>query len=411
MRPKLLRLAHLFTLAAVAFGQPACQKDNDDLTGDKNPLSDKVQELVSGNYEAYKAEYPAFPGGIAVRVIYPDDILFCQEGFSETISEDIHFRGQSTTKTFTAAGIALLYQEGLINFESRVTDMLPGKDIPCLPDNSFYNIPYKGEITIRQLLNHTAGVYDVVNNPDGADFVESMYVQNPDSTITLDVMTSFISNNQKSRSRPGELWSYSNSGYQLLAKILERASGKSYRQFMEDAFVKPLHLEHTSFPDTGTDQALPEPYVDSWVLLSGEILNLTAQNMSASVGEGNVITSPGDLSTFYKLLLNGEAGINASVVEDYMLDCVPLSAQSTNSYGMGLFHKEIGYGHDGDGSGISVRCYTDPSSDITVFAFTNAWNFNNGPDDMQLLVQQCAVLDKLMLDVKQLVLEHGGGKF
>src|SRR5690606_4107092 len=201
--------------------------------------------------------------------------------------------------------------------------------------------------------------------------------------------------------------SYSNSGYQLLAKIIERVSGKSYRQFMEDALIKPLQLNETSFPDMGTEQTLSEPYIESWACLPDENINLTFQNMSASVGEGNIITSFRDLCKFYHLLLNGKAGINMALLSNYMMACVPTSPVSKTGYGMGLFHyNDLGYGHGGDGSGISVKCYTDPANDFTVLVFTNGWNFINGPDDMSLLEEQSSILQNLMYDVRKLVLTH-----
>jgi D-alanyl-D-alanine carboxypeptidase len=384
----------------------ACTKDEDDIQPDSN-LSEEIQALADQTYADYLAAYPGFPGGIAIHVMHNDETGFGHKGFADNFSESIHFRGQSTTKSFTAAGIVLLNQKGQIHFDSLVTAWIPGKDIPYLPDTENYNIPFKDEITIFRLLNHTAGVYDIVNSPDGASFLDNIFSQNPEYTMTIDQMTSYISEHQKYTFRPGESWSYSNSGYQLLAKIIERVSGKTYRQFMEDEFIKPLELNETSFPDRGNERTIPEPYVESWGWLSDENINLTTQNMSAYVGEGNVITSPRDLSKFYQLLLSGEAGIKMAYVSNYMMACVPTSQINAASYGMGLFHyKCLGYGHGGDGSGISVRCYSDPANNFTVFVLTNCWNFTNGPDDMSLLQEQTLLMHNLMFETKKLVLGH-----
>jgi D-alanyl-D-alanine carboxypeptidase len=407
MKKAFLPKTSLIHLLVIILLLPACEKNQGDIQTDNNNLNEKLQALADRTYADYIAEYPGFPGGFAIRVILDDEIGLGQRGLADNFSESIHFRGQSTTKSFTAAGIVLLYQRGQLHFDSLVTASIPGKDIQYLPDTEDYNIPFKDKMTILQLLHHTAGVYDLVNYSDGADFLDSIFSQNPEFTMTIDLMTSYISEHEKCGFEPGTDWGYSNSGYQLLAKIIERVSGKSYRQFMEDEFIKPLELNETSFPDMGNEQTIPEPYLDSWVWLSGETVNLTTQNMSANVGEGNVITSARDLNKFYQLLLSGQAGIEMTYVSNYMMDCVPTSQTSSTGYGMGLFHYEnLGYGHGGDGSGISVRCYVDPTNNFTVFVLSNCWNYNNGESDDSLLYEQTSLLHNLMLETKDLVLGH-----
>lgn len=393
----------LFTLLIPFLFFSACQND-DDIQPDNYELNEKIQALADQTYTAYLAEYPDFPGGFAIRVIYGNETGFGYQGFAENFSESIHFRGQSTTKTFTAAGIVLLFQRGLLHFDSSITDTIPGKEIPYLPDTEEYNIPFKDQITIWRLLNHTAGVYDLVNHPDGESFLNSIFSKSPEFTMTIDQMTSYISTHQKYEFEPGGGWTYSNSGYQLLAKIIERVSGKSYRQFMEDEFIQPLQLNETSFPDRGNEQTIPEPFLESYGWVSGEIINLTEQNMSANVGEGNIITSPRDLCKFYELLLNGEAGIKMAYVSSYMMASVPTSQISSSGYGMGLFHYlNLGYGHGGDSSGTSVKCFTDQTTRFTVLVMTNCWNFSNGTNDMTHLTEQSLLLQNLMFETKKLV--------
>ncbi|MCF8303281.1 MAG: beta-lactamase family protein [Bacteroidales bacterium] len=407
MKKTFLPRTFLINLLVIFLFFASCTKYEDDIQPDNTRLNEKIQALTDQTYADYLAEYPGFPGGFAIRVMHNDETGFGHQGFADNFSESIHFRGQSTTKSFTAAGIVLLYQRGLLHFDSLVTAPIPGKDIPYLPDTEGYNIPFKDKITIWQLLNHTAGVYDLINHSDGAGFLDSIFSQNPEFTMTIDLMTSYISEHGKFEFEPGEGWVYSNSGYQLLAKIIERVSGKSIRQFMEDEFIKPLALNETSFPDMGNEQTIPEPYLDSWAWLSGEPVNLTTQNMSANVGEGNIITSARDLSKFYQLLLSGQAGIKMAYVSNYMMACVPISQINSTGYGMGLFnYKNLGYGHGGDGSGISVRCYADPANNFTVFVLTNCWNFNNGENDMSLLQEQSLLLHNLMFETKKLVLGH-----
>lgn len=396
----------VITLITVLMITPACNNnDNDEIQPQTKDLNEKIQEIADLTYNNYLAENEGFPGGFAIKVIHGNESGFGHNGFGDNFSENAHFRAQSTTKSFTAAGIVLLFQKGMLQLDAFVTDTIPGTEKTYLPDNDDYNIPYKNQITIWQLLHHTAGVYDVVNNPDGVQFVESVFTQNPEYTMTIDSMTSYISSNHLYEFEPGESWGYSNSGFQLLAKIIERVSDKSYQQFMIDEFVIPLELNETSFPDKGYEQTLPEPYVDSWMWVSGKSINFTEENMSADVGEGNMITSPHDLCAFYELLLKGESGIDITYVSNYMMNCVPTSSTSSRGYGMGLYHYiNLGYGHGGDGSGISVKCFTDQSNEFTVFVLTNCWNFKNGDDDMGPALEEGMMVHNLMFEVKNFVL-------
>lgn len=402
--PPLLAIILLIMTSLLISG---CKKQEEDLVPVTNELNEKIQELVDKTYDNYLEENPGFPGGIAIRVIHGNQNALGHKGFAANFSESARFRGQSTTKSFTAAAIVLLYQRGMLRFDDTVTNIIPGTQITYLPATEEYDIPYKNQITIWQLLNHTAGVYDIVNSSDGEVFLDSIFSTNPNFTMTIDLMTSYISRHQKSQFAPGTSWAYSNSGYQLLAKIIERVSGKSYRQFLQDDFILPLGLHETDFPDTGNEQTIPAPFVDSWAWLPGENINLTTQNMSANVGEGNIITSARDLSKFYHLLLSGKTSIKMSYVSNYMMACVPTSQINSSGYGMGLFqYLNLGYGHGGDGSGMSLKCFSDPENNFTVLVLTNCWNFKNGENDPSPLTEQSFLLHNLMYETKNLILGH-----
>lgn len=170
---------------------------------------------------------------------------------------------------------------------------------------------------------------------------------------------------------------------------------------MTDEFVIPLGLTDTSFPDQGSDQTIPGPFVDSWAWVEGQSYNLTEQNMSANVGEGNMITSARDMSKFYQLLLKGEARVDIAHVSKYMMDCRLISPISTVGYGPGLFHYvNLGFGHGGDGAGFTVRCFTDPYSEFTVLGFFNCWNYKEGLGDRSYFNETDELLWNLLYRVK-----------
>jgi len=106
----------------------------------------------------------------------------------EEITPDTYFRIASITKNFTATAILLMQDYGWLDISHTITTTMPSGNTPYIPDTLDYDIPYKNEITIEQLLQHTAGVYDVANDPvpgcDGDDYVEWMLEQQPDHQFT-----------------------------------------------------------------------------------------------------------------------------------------------------------------------------------------------------------------------------------
>ncbi len=120
-----------------------------------------LQDLINTKWASYGADKANWGGGIAMRILSPKGEFFVSANMGDNVNEHIHFRGASTTKTFTAASILLLQQNNLLNIDDKITDLIPGSGEPYVPDNSTYDIPYKDKITIRQLLSHRAGVFDV----------------------------------------------------------------------------------------------------------------------------------------------------------------------------------------------------------------------------------------------------------
>ncbi|MBI9038175.1 MAG: beta-lactamase family protein [Bacteroidales bacterium] len=406
---KTFKIISLFSISLFFLTIISCKKDQEVITNiiPATDITEKLQELVNQEYDSYLEKYPEFPGGLAVHVISPKGSGYAQKGVDDSFTDRYHFRAQSLTKSITAAGIMLLHQNGLLNITDYITDTVPGKDFTYLPSTSDYNIPYKDQICIRDLLSHRAGVFDIINDPaEGGYYIETILDSMPDYTFTIDEIVGVNAENQLSYFSPGTDFHYSNIGYMMLAKIIERISGKSYKSFMHDEFVVPLGMTDTSFPDSGSDQTIPSPFVSSMGWAGDYILDLTESNMSLDIGEGNMISSTRDIANFYSKLIKGEAGVNNTNINMKMLDCYSVSNNNTIEYGLGLFHYlNLGYGHGGDGLGFSIRCYTDPDKDFTIVLFTNCWNYMGGLENQEYFMEQQLKLIEFLYDTKQAVLD------
>ena len=142
----------------------------------------------------------------------------------------------SMTKAFTGLGIQKLIQDGLITENDNISDWLPGFEV-------YYNNE-PCDITIGQLLKHTSGY----TNKE-ADYPSAT------GTMSLAEWVGSISGRELS-AKPGTGYAYSNVNYNLLGAIIEQASGKSYKEYMESEILGPLGLENTCVQEPADGQRI-----------------------------------------------------------------------------------------------------------------------------------------------------------
>lgn len=147
----------------------------------------------------------------------------------EPISEKSSFQLASLSKQFTAAAILLLHQKTLLNIDSAVVNYIP-------------EFPYS-EITIRQLLNHTSGL------PNYMWLLENKWNRKeiPDNKETMKM---FCNADLPLYFKPGSRFDYSNTGYFVLATIVEEVTKTSFQAFMQKNFFLPIGMSNTGFYDS-----------------------------------------------------------------------------------------------------------------------------------------------------------------
>src|ERR1700682_1457926 len=154
---------------------------------------------------------------------------------------DVHtnFRLASFTKQFTAASIMLLAREGKLRYDDHLNDFFP--EFPA----------YGKSITVRNLLNHTSGL------PDYEDMLMKQYDGTPPEKVPqiLDAGVLKLLEAQTIGKFPaGAKWEYSNSGYAVLAMIVEKVSGKPFGQFLQERIFVPLSMKHTLAYEKGKNE-------------------------------------------------------------------------------------------------------------------------------------------------------------
>jgi len=290
----------------------------------------------------------------------------------------------------------LLNQNHLLNIDDRITDTIPNSTETYVPNTPEYNIPYKSDITIKMLLKHTAGVFDVVNNLIPTEEVEPYhghyyqeYVMNtlgsPEHEYTFDELVGVVATCELSFFAPDTSFHYSDTGYSILGKIIERVSGKRFHQFVNDNLLIPNNLSQTSFPYLGANVAPPAPYEIGYSYTGTTLTDESRDNMSFNIAEGNVITTPADLANWVNLLIKGNAGLSQATI-----NLMTAEVGGPSNYGLGLIkYSGLGYGHNGAHGGYLTNAYSDPAQGVTVVLSASVINWNDIRGELTLLGNVC----------------------
>ncbi|MFE6027919.1 serine hydrolase domain-containing protein [Streptomyces niveus] len=256
-----------------------------------------------------------------------------------------HFRVGSISKTFLATVVLQLVDEGELGLDDTVEAWLPGV------------VPGGAGMTLRQLLNHTSGVYDYVRTlpmPPGQEFVKNRW-----RTWTADELVRRAVANPPSVEPPGAGYSYSNTGYLLLGQIVEKATGRSYADEIGQRIIGPLRLGGTSVP--GTSPRIPHPRPRAYLPVepggTARPTDYTEMNPSLFGAAGEMISTTRDLNRFVAALLDG------TLIPAHLLDEMKKPGVAGATYGLGLdwYDTTCGirvYGNDGDALAYQAWSYS-----------------------------------------------------
>jgi D-alanyl-D-alanine carboxypeptidase len=263
---------------------------------------------------------------------------------------DNHFKIASVTKTYTATVVLQLVGEGKLSLDDTVQQRLPGV------------VPNGGKITIRQLLNHTSGLFDFEKDPRYLKPYRSGnfgHYWAPRQLVRMGV-------SHKPLFAPGARWSYSNTNYVVAQLIVERVTGKTIGAQLKRRIFQPLQLDQTSYP---TKPGLPSPYAHGYRLF-GELplIDVTGLSPSLAPGSGAIVSTVRDVADFYRALLAGRLlePEQLKAMKTTVSERTGKSVTSGPGYGLGIGRSGIarpsaavnvscaGWGHSGEVAGYDV---------------------------------------------------------
>lgn len=259
-----------------------------------------------------------------------------------------HFRAGSITKTLVATVILQLVAEGRLTLHDSAAAHLP----PGLPTRGNGTGSDLRRVTVRQLLDHTSGVFNYTADPrlsrqlSGTGFGTHRYDTHTPGELLR------IALGHRPVAAPGARYAYSNTNYLVLGLVIEAVTGNPYATEIRRRLLVPAGLGHTSFP--GTDPALPEPHGRAYSRIGHRRVDATALDPSRAGAAGEMITTLGDLNRFFSALLGGKFLAPRQMAE------IRSEKGTGGAYGLGLYATELPcgvtvWGHDGDINGSFAR--------------------------------------------------------
>ena len=262
------------------------------------------------------------PGGV-VAVIRQGEVDVLRTYGSANLAYGIPFSGDtptnigSTSKQFTGFALALLQARGEISLDDDVRSYIPELK------------EFDETVTLRHLMSHTTGYREYINTLllSGRQVLESDH-------IDRDEVVAVVNRQPRLQNVPGTEFNYNNTAFSLATLVVERVTGHSFPEWMEDEVFEPLGMHHTLVrADPG--QVIPnraEGYSPT------EVGFRETRDLGSSMGAGGIYTTPGDLALWMGNLATGTLG-GPEVIRTLTTPYVLANGDTTN-YGLGLFIDE-----------------------------------------------------------------------
>jgi len=270
------------------------------------------------------------------------------------ITKNMYFGIASNTKTFMSVLILKLKEQNLISLDDSIYHWI---------DNHQF---IDSTITIRQLLNHTSGIYDVTEKQGYGDSILS----NPNRLwTTQELLSRFLSPPYFPK---GQGFHYSNTNYLLLGLILKSLVNSEIGVILRQNILTPLNLNNTFFP---LEDSVPDTIAHPWA--NGIDINSVPRIslLSSAWSAGAMYSNSENMARWYQLLFGGQV-----LLPESLNQMLTFSSQSSYSYGLGIIRYIINgrtlWGHSGSIRGYTSSFLYDTTLKMSINVMTNQYPGN-----------------------------------
>jgi CubicO group peptidase (beta-lactamase class C family) len=309
--------------------------------------SEKIDSLMQ---EYYKRDL--FNGSILVteyrKIVYKKSFGYSNIETKEELNDSTIFNLASLTKQFTATAIMILFDRDELFYDDELV-----KYIPELK-------PIANRITIRHLLNHTSGLPEYLE-----ENICFAGISNQD-------VINFVKNSEKLHFKPGEQYSYCNTGYVMLAVIVERISNQTYHKFLEENIFKPLLMKNTFVYAINKREIknLAIGYKEDKTIDKYEIF---------TYGDGNIYSTIQDMFKWEQSLYTEKLVKATTLMEAFKKSELNNGNKADYGYGWNICESNQVVYHRGGwaGANTSITRYIDDQDAIIILSNFTPTNDNN----------------------------------
>lgn len=376
MRTALLRSSVLLLTVQFCVLQNFAQSDHAVI----DHYFDQVQELKQLNGNILLADQG--------NIVYQRSLGYADIPTQQANTPEIHYNLASISKIFTATAILQLKEKGKLSLDETVISRLP-------------DFPY-GDVTIRHLLTHTSGLADL-------ELFEDLIRKYPDTVVTnKDIIPELKKWQRGLYFKPGDKFQYCNTEYSLLAMLVEKVSGISFRDYLKKYLFQPAGMRDSYSkefapsagkvrPEEVTMHIKHHPFYDATYISVDSVrqYKYTHYNCSRLTGQSNIITTTNDLLLFDKAYFGGKllkAGTIAEAITPMKLNngnifyspyMDTMYGEGKMSYGLGweIFDQPLygrSVGHGGFKFGLATFYFRNLDRKQTIISFDNAPNSEFG---------------------------------
>lgn len=368
----LFKYFSLLSLLALLLFAVSCKKNESithtqtctDQSFPDHPKGDAFQQIIS-HYTGL-----GLPG-IALLIKDEDGVWTGASGKAD-IAQNIDMQAchiskvASLTKIFMASLTFKLVEEGKIDLDKKVADYLSESDIKGIKNADI--------VTVRQLLNHTTGIFDVIQDND---FYLGVLNNPPDFRDQYDILK-FV-RGKKATFEPGTASGYSNTNTLLLSMVIDQATGVPHAQLLREKIIQALNLSHTYYyyhdplPDYGVAQGYYDLYNNN------TLVNVSHYNTGSGNGYTGLYTNVHDLLTFSEALFENKILVSPESLDQMLTFNLYMEKDSDRELGQGTMKDfimrnnadEYAWGHRGRDLGYSADMFYFPEKGQTMILIVN----------------------------------------
>lgn len=346
----------------------ACQRDEigpsqscNGIAMDNHPKATRYQQVI----DKYVAK--GLPG-ISILIRDEEGTWASGSGMAD-ISQEIEMepcmvsKAASITKTFMGVLTLKMVEEGKLNLDDQISLYLDEKVIE--------KVNNADQSTIRMLLNHTTGIFDVISD-------QAFYLQilnDPSHPWTPEELISFVYGDE-AYFEAGTDIRYSNTNFLLLAMILDQVGSTNHADLLRTKVIEPLNLDRTFYY---WHDEVPETTAQGYFDLynNGSMLNMTNYNTGSGNGYGGIYANVFDLQTFIEELVRDKTVLLPKSLQEMLTWTAPQEGKF-REHGLGIFRDfleraedEYAIGHRGRDLGYTADMFWFPEKDYTLVYLIN----------------------------------------